>query len=338
LVYNAIGTMSAQAAAASSRSGASRRRAIAEAMTAYLWIAPAVLIIGVFHFLPVLYAAYISLHRWGLRQGPFVGLANYERALGDGEVWNAFLVTIYYVLGTIPLALTLAFLVASLLFQRIALLDVYRTAFFLPYVTSTVAAAMVFGWLFHGQYGVANYLLGLLGIAPQKWLLESTPTLRLLLEAGGMRSALPDVLFGPSLALTVVIMFAVWHGLGFDVIVFLAGLSNIPREVEEAARLDGASRWQLIRHVTLPLLSPTILFLVVIATIRSFQAFNQIYIMTNGGPLNTTRNVVMLIFQNFYQRTERVGYATSIAMLLFVVILAITLIQLRIGDRRVHYG
>src|SRR4051812_4674360 len=183
--------MSAQAAAASSRSGASRRRAIAEALTAYVWIAPAVLIIGVFHFLPVLYAAYISLHRWGLQQGPFVGLANYERAIGDGEVWNALLVTIYYVIGTIPLALVLAFLIAYLLFQRIALRDVYRTAFFLPYVTSTVAAAMVFGWLFHGQYGVVNYLLGLVGVQPQKWLLESTPTLRLLLEAVGMRSALP---------------------------------------------------------------------------------------------------------------------------------------------------
>jgi ABC-type sugar transport system permease subunit len=330
--------MSAHAAAAPSRSRAARRRALGEALAAYLWIGPAVLIIGLFHFVPVLYAAYISLHRWGLRQGPFVGLANYERALGDGEVWNAFLVTIYYVLGTIPLGLCLAFLIAYLLFQRIAFLDGYRTAFFLPYVTSTVAAAMVFGWLFHGQYGVANYLLGLVGLPPQKWLLESTPTLRLLIEALGARSTLPDELFGPSLALTVVILFAVWHGLGFDVIVFLAGLTNIPREIEEAARLDGAGRWQLIRHVTLPLLSPTILFLVVIATIRSFQAFNQIYIMTNGGPLNTTRNVVMLIFQNFYQRTERVGYATAIAMLLFVVILAITLIQLRIGDRRVHYG
>jgi len=330
--------MSAQAAAASTRSAGSRRRAVAEALTAYLWIAPAVLIIGIFHFLPVLYAAYISLYRWGLRQGPFVGLANYERALGDGEVWNALLVTIYYVLGTIPLALTLAFLIAYLLFQRIAGRDVYRTAFFLPYVTSTVAAAMVFGWLFHGQYGVMNYLFGLIGVQPQKWLLESTPTLRLLLEAAGMRTDLPDAVFGPSLALTVVILFAVWHGLGFDAIVFLAGLSNIPREVEEAARLDGAGRWQIVRYVTLPLLSPTILFLVVIATIRSFQAFNQIYIMTNGGPLNTTRNVVMLIFQNFYQRTERVGYATAIAMLLFAVILVITLIQLRIGERRVHYG
>ena len=141
---------------------------------------------------PVLYAAYISVHRWGLRQGPFFGLANYERALGDGEVWNAFVVTIYYVIGTIPLALGLAFLVAYLLFQRIALLDLYRTAFFLPYVTSTVAAAMVFGWLFHSQYGVVNYLLGLVGVEPQKWLLESTPTLRLLLEAAGMRTALPD--------------------------------------------------------------------------------------------------------------------------------------------------
>jgi ABC-type sugar transport system permease subunit len=319
-------------------SRAARRRAVAEALTAYLWIAPAVLIIGLFHLLPVLYAAYISTYRWGLVQGPFVGLANYERAIGDEEVWNAFLVTIYYVAGTVPAALVLAFLVASLLFGKIAGRDAYRAAFFLPYVTSTVAAAMVFGYLFHNQYGIANQLLGLVGIRPQKWLLEWTPTSQLILRGLGIDPGLPDVLYGPSLALTVVIIFAIWHGFGFDVVVFLAGLSNIPREVEEAARIDGAGRWALMRHVTLPLLSPTLLFLTVIATIRAFQVFNQIYIMTNGGPLNTTRNVVMLIFQNFYQRTERVGYATAIAMILFVVILAITLIQLRIGERRVHYG
>ncbi|HZQ99893.1 MAG TPA: sugar ABC transporter permease [Chloroflexota bacterium] len=314
------------------------RMRVGETLIAYLWIAPATLIIGVFHFLPVLYAIYISTFRWGLVQGRFLGLGNYEQALADPELWNAFLVSLYYVVGTIPVALTSAFVVAYLLFQKINFRDLYRTLLFLPYVTSTVAAAMVFSWVFHPQYGVANYVLGLVGIAPQKWLLESTPALQLLLQALHADPGLPGWLYGPSLALVVVILFAIWHGFGFDVVIFLAGLSNIPREVEEAARIDGAGRWAVIRYVTLPLLSPTLLFLIVMATIRSFQAFNQIYVMTNGGPLNTTRNVVMLIFQNFYQRTERVGYAAAIAMILFGVILVITVLQLRIGDRRVHYG
>lgn len=321
------------------RSSAKRRRAIGEALTAYLWIAPAVLIIGLFHLVPVLYALYISLYRWGLTQGPFVGLANYQRAIEDDELWNAFLVTIYYVLGTAPTALGIGFAIAWVLFGRIAGRGLYRAFFFLPYVTSTVAAAMVFGFLFHNKYGFANYLLGLVGIKPQKWLLEWAPTSQLVLRGLGIDPGLPEWLYGPSQALTVVILFAVWHGFGFDVVVFMAGLSNIPKEIEEAARIDGAGRWAVLRHVTLPLLSPTLLFLTVMATIRAFQVFNQIYILTpNGGPQGTTRNVVMLIFQNFYQRTERVGYATAIAMILFLVILAITLIQLRIGERRVHYG
>lgn len=330
--------MAASTLAPVARRSAARRRAIGEALTAYLWVGPAVLIIGVFHFLPVIYAAYISTFRWGLVQGPFVGLQNYQRALDDDEVWNAFLATIYYVVGTVPAALVIAFAVAYVLADRIAFRDGYRAAFFLPYVTSTTAAAMVFGWLFHNQYGVANHLLGLVGIAPQRWLLEWTPTLQLVLRGLGVDPGLPNVLYGPSLALTVVILFAIWHGFGFDVVIFLAGLTNIPGEIREAARLDGAGEWQLVRHVVLPLLSPTLLFLTVVMTIRAFQVFNQIYIMTNGGPLDTTRNVVVLIFQNFYQRTERVGYAAAIAMLLFAVILVITLVQLRVGERRVHYG
>ena len=327
-----------QRPAVANRGRIARQRRVVDALIAYLWIAPAVIIIGVFHFVPVLYATYISLFRWGLVQGRFMGLENYERVLSDSEFWNALLITIYYVIGTIPLSLTIGFLVAYLLFQKIAFRGFYRTAFFLPYVTSTVAAAMVFGWLFHGQYGVANYLLGFLGISKQTWLLDSTPTAKLIASYFGLGQLLPEAFYGPSLAMTVVILFAVWHALGFDVIVFMAGLSNIPVEVEEAARLDGAGRWQLLRFVTLPLLSPTLLFLLVTSTIRSFQAFNQIYIMTNGGPLNSTRTLVMLIFQNFYQRTDRVGYATAIAMILFLIILTITVVQLRVGDRRAHYG
>jgi multiple sugar transport system permease protein len=330
--------MSAHAVRAGARPSAARRRRAAEAAIAYLWIAPAVLIIGVFHLLPVLYAAYISTFRWGLVQGRFLGIDNYVNAVQDEQLWNAFLVTVYYVVGTIPFSLAFAFAVAYALSGKVAGRDGYRAAFFLPYVTSTVAASMVFLWLFHNQYGVANYLLELVGMKPQKWLIESTPALKLLLEGLGVTASLPEAYYGPSLALTVVMVFAIWQGFGFDVVVFLAGLTNIPGELREAARLDGANEWQVVRHVVLPLLSPTLLFLMVVSTIRAFQVFNQIYVMTNGGPLNTTRNVVILIFQNFYQRSERVGYAAAIAMILFAVILTITLIQMRIGERRVHYG
>jgi multiple sugar transport system permease protein len=183
------------------------------------------------------------------------------------------LVTVFYVIGTVPVAVALAFLVAFLLFQPIRLRDFIRTIYFLPYVTSTVAAGMVFMWIFNPQVGIINSATTALGLPAQTWLLDPDPVLKKVLLGIGWTSAarIPDWLAGPSVALCVVILFSIWSSLGFDVVIYLAGLANIPAELYEAARIDGAAGWQMLRHITIPLVSPTTFFLVV-SIIRAFQA------------------------------------------------------------------
>jgi multiple sugar transport system permease protein len=200
-----------------------------------------------------------------------------------------------------------------------------------------VAAALVWRWIFHAQYGILNYALGLVGIAPQGWLQEPDGIVELLLQPFGV--AVPTWAAGPSQALMSIVIFTVWHSLGFSVIIVLAGLTNIPGEVYDAARIDGAGSWALLRRITLPLLSPTLFFLMVVATIGAFQSFNSIYVMTDpqhGGPLGTTKNATMYIFQNFFEFT-RLGYASAVAFLLFFLVLGLTVLQLRVLGRRVHY-
>lgn len=303
----------------------------------YLYIAPAAVILFVFHLFPVFYAFFISLFDWGIIRGRWIGLGNYIELFRDYNFWKSFLVTIYYVIGTIPISLILSFFIAYMLSGRIRGRSIFRTIYFLPYITSSVAAAMVWAWIFHPSSGVMNYILGLIGISPQKWLQEPTGILKLVL--GGMGMEIPEWAGGPSLALVSIMIFTIWQSLGFDIVIFLAGLTSIPEELYDQAKLDGAGEWNLIRYVTIPLLSPTIFFLLIISTIRAFQTFNQIYIMTigdPGGPLGTTRNITMFIFQNFYAFT-RVGYGASGAIVLFLIILGLTIIQLRYVGRRVHY-
>jgi multiple sugar transport system permease protein len=303
----------------------------------YLYILPAAVILFVFHLFPVIYAFFISLFEWGLVRGRWVGLGNYVELFSSRDFWKSLLVTVYYVLGTVPPSLVLSFAIAYMLSGRIRGRSIFRTVYFLPYITSSVAAAMVWAWIFHPTSGVMNYILGLFGISPQKWLQEPTGIFSLLIGKIGID--IPEWAGGPSLALVSIMIFTIWQSLGFDVVIFLAGLTSIPEELYEQAKLDGANRWNLIRHVTIPLLSPTIFFLLIISTIRAFQAFNQIYVMTigdPGGPLGTTRNITMFIFQNFYAFT-RVGYGASGAIVLFAIILGLTIIQLKYVGRRVHY-
>jgi len=310
---------------------ASRKR---ENLTAYLLISPAALILTVFGLCPILFAAYLSLFKWGLVKERFVGLGNYAAALTSKEFWNAVLVTFFYVAGTVPVSIALGFALACLLFRVVRGRSAYRTVYFLPYVTSTVAAATVWGWIFHSQWGLANYGLTTLGLPAQQWLLEPRGIFTIIGKYAGV--VLPSWLGGPSLALVVVMFFAVWHSLGFVIVVFLAGLSNIPRELEDAARIDGASSLQVVRNVTLPLLSPTVFFLAILSVIWSFQAFNHIYVLTEGGPVDTTTNLTMHIFLSFYQLTRR-GYGSAVAIILLVLIVGLTAFQARLIGRRVHY-
>lgn len=309
------------------------RRRFRDGPLAALLLAPALAVLGVFGFFPLLAALGMSLYGGKHGMGPFVGLANYAQALGRDAFWRSFLVTVYYALGTIPVTMALSFLVAYALYRISRARSFFRVVYFLPYITSAVAAAMIWRALFNAQSGALNLLLEYMGIPPQQWLLEPRGLLHLI--TGGW--APPNI--GPSLALCCIIAFDVWHGSGFMIVVFLAGLAAIPRELEEAARIDGANTFQVIRNVTLPLLSPTVFFLGVVSSIRAFQAFNSFYALTQGGgrTLGTTENLILHIYSNFYEYGYW-GYGTAVATLLSLAIMALTLLQWRYIGRRVHYG
>jgi len=211
----------------SHRSSQPLRDRLREHVTGWLYVGPAAAVLGLFFVFPVGYALYVSLHRWSLTREAFVGLENYGRAFGDPEFGRALLVTVYYVVGTVPASLFLGLLIANLLAQRIRWRSVYRTVYFLPYVTSVVAAAAVFLWIFYpNEQGLANVVLGWLGVPAQAWVEESRGVLALLLEPMGV--ALPPWAGGPSLALVCVMVFSVWGSVGFYVVVLLAALTNVP--------------------------------------------------------------------------------------------------------------
>ena len=322
-----------------SRRNARRRRRIGEHLWAYGLLAPVIVILGVFKIFPVFYAFYISLFRWDIIQGAFRGLGNYGDILYENPTraeafWRSLSTTFTYGLFTVPLEMGLALVVAFLLFGKLRGRGVYRTLYYLPYVTSTVAAAVIFNWLFHPQYGIANAILGLVGVGPQKWYDEPRGLFELAASAAGV--ALPDWAAGPSLALVGMCAFSIWHYFGYQVIIFLAGLGNISNGYYEAARLDGASERQLFRLITLPLLSPTTFFVFTIATIGVLREFNAFYILTNGGPLDTTRTTGLLVFKTFYQQGQ-LGLGSAVAFLLALVILAFTLTQQRVLASRVTY-
>lgn len=271
-----------------------------------------------------------------IRTFQFTGLDNYVNALQSPEFWGAMQNTIFYVLGTVPFTMGLGLIVAYLLFQKIKGRGIYRVIYFLPHVISAVASAIVWAWVFNPQGGIANRILEVIRIPSQNWLIESDGVFKLI--GAGMGLNVPTNLQGPSLALVAVMIFALWQSMGFDVIIFLAGLTNINNELYEAGRIDGANGWQLFRHITIPLLAPTIFFILVISIIGSFQAFNHIYTMNVaasqplGGPLGTTRTISIYMFDQLYNQ-NRAGYATSVAVLLSLIIFGLTLIQFRYFER-----
>jgi multiple sugar transport system permease protein len=318
-----------------------KRRYWSETLAAYLYLLPAILIIVTFHFFPIFYAFFISLNKWSILQERFVGLQNYARLLWDPDLWNSLLVTIWYALGTVPFALAISLFIAILLFQNIQGRGIFRTVYFLPNITSVVAAAVVWGWVFNAQYGVINYFLELIGLKPLQWILEPTGVFKMFLENLGLN--VPEWAGGPSLALVAVMIMTIWSAIGFNMIIYLAGLGNISRELNEAARIDGATEWQVFRKITFPLLSPTTFFLLVVSVIRSFRAFDGIYAMTTrngpaGGPLNTTRTVTVYIYNTaFGAGNPKMGYAAAAAFILMAVVLILTIVQFRYVGEKVHY-
>ena len=307
-------------------------RRFRDAPIAFFLLGPAMIILGVFGIAPLVFAVYMSLFGGKYGAGPFVGLGNFVDAFETDAFWRSFLVTVYYAAGTIPATMALSFIVAYGLYRIVRGRGILRMLYFLPYVTSAVAAAMIWRAFFNPQFGVANEFLGWMGLSPQQWLLEPRGLLNVI--TGGRIPA--DI--GPSLALCCIIIFEIWHASGFMIVVFLAGLTSIPRELEESARIDGANALQVIRNVILPLLSPTIFFLAIVSVIKSFQAFNSFYALTGSGrgPVDSTQNVTVYIYSSFYEY-QRLGYGAAVATLLCLAIVTLTLLQWRFVGRRVHY-
>ena len=257
-------------------------------------------------------------------------------AQGNPDMWQGLKVTVFFSLGTVPVQLTIALFLSVLLFQKLQGSEMYRIIFFLPYVTPAVASAAIFKALFSGRFvSPANNVLGWFGIAPQAWLGEPDGVIQLL--GGGLGLQIPDWAAGPSLALCVIILLSIWTYVGYNTVIYLAGLGNISAELTESAEIDGANKWQVFRHITFPLLSPTTYFLSLLAIIGTFKAFNTIWVLREAAALGTTDPFSVLIFNEFFTKT-RYGYASALAFILFAIILSLTLINNRIQGSRVFYG
>ena len=283
---------------------------------AWVFIGPALFLIGTFFFLPIVAALVLSLTDFDIYaiasfdNARFVGLANYAALLKNPVFWTAVKNTFYFALVGGPLTVGLSLAAALLVNARLVRFkSFFRTIYFIPFVTTLVAVAIVWRYLYHPQYGLLNYVLGGVGIGPIDWL-------------GDPRFAMPAI-----------ILMAAWKNFGYNMLIFIAGLQAIPEELYEVARLDGAGPMRQFRHVTLPMLAPTFLFVGVITMIGYFQLFSEPYVMTQGGPLRSTTSLVLLMYEEGF-RWWRLGVAAGIAMFLFVIILLWTLVQLRIQRER----
>ena len=282
---------------------------------AYWFLAPALVLIFVFFFLPVVAALVLSFTDFDiyavgdLANTRWVGLRNYAQLLTTPLFWQALRNTFYFALVGGPLSIGVSLAAALLLNQKLVRWKgLFRTVYFAPFVTTLVAVAIVWRYLYHTRYGLLNYALDAVGIGPIDWL-------------GDPRWAMPAI-----------ILMTVWKSFGYNMLIFIAGLQAIPEELYEAARIDGANAWQRFRHVTLPGLAPTMVFVTVITMIGFFQLFVEPYVMTMGGPLRSTTSVVLLMYEEGF-RWWRMGYAAAVAFILFIVILAATLIQLALQRR-----
>jgi multiple sugar transport system permease protein len=268
--------------------------------------------------------------------GGYFLVAEVPRALSeaDNDVIQGFNVSVMFTLGTVPIQLTLALGLAYLLFQNIKGKALLRIIYFLPYITPWVATSVVFTLVFaQRSSSPANALLQAFGIPVQNWLLEPKGIFQLIFGPD-----IPPWFVGPSLALLVIMLFNIWTYTGYSTVIFLAGLGNIPTELYEAARIDGASGWKVFRHITLPMLSPTTFFLTLIATIGTFQAFTQIWLMRTSAARRTVDTINIYIFEEINAARPNYANGAAMAFVLFGVILVLTLLQNRFARRRVFYG
>lgn len=300
---------------------ASKRSINQKKLAPYIFIAPAFIFFCLLLVYPILFGFLLSFQDWNLlaREASFVGLGNYAKALRDPlfrkSLWN----TVYYTLMTIPPTVILSLILALMINSRlIRYKSLFRVLYFVPVVTSMVAISFVWKWMYNPRYGLINLALEAVGFTGQSWL--SSPTLAL-----------------PSVAIMMI-----WQSVGFYMVLFIAGLQGIPETLYEAATIDGANRWQTFSYITLPLLNPTIVFILITSVINSFQVFVPVFVMTSsttgepGGPLNSTRVLVYHLYSIAFRNLD-MGYGSAIAFILFAILLIVTVLQFKVVQQKVEY-
>ncbi|MBB6671854.1 carbohydrate ABC transporter permease [Cohnella nanjingensis] len=275
--------------------------------TALYFLLPSFLVLGLFVFWPIINSFILSFYNWNLFDvvHPFVGLDNYRMLMQDERFWNSVYQTGYYTLLSVPIGIVLSLLLAVLIKLPLRGMTFFKAIYFLPVISSFAVIAIIWSFLLDPDIGLLSYYLHEWGIPVKDWLRN------------------------PDWAMPAVIMVAVWKNIGFNMVIFLAGLQEIPESVYEASKLDGAGPVRRFWSVTLPMLRHTLLFVVIISVISSFQVFDQVYVMTRGGPVFKTETIVYFIYHYGFEELD-MGYASSASALLFVVVLLITLLQLRI--------
>ncbi len=273
------------------------------ALWGYLLIAPALVFVFSFVLLPVIGGFGISLTSWDLLSPmEFVGLANYQKMVLDPIAQKTLVNTFYYTFVSVPIGIALSLLLAVLLNQKLRGLSLFRTVYYLPVISSTVAVGVIFTWVLDPSYGLLNQALGLFGIDPIPWLTS------------------------PTWAMPAVILVTIWRSLGFNMIILLAALQDVPPELHDAATIDGAGAWQKFWRVVVPLITPAIFFVTITGFIGSFQAFDLVYNMTQGGPARSTYLIGYFIWQQAFDYLN-MGYGAAVAFVLFFLILLVTLVQ-----------
>ncbi|MCL4440239.1 MAG: sugar ABC transporter permease [Firmicutes bacterium] len=280
----------------------------------YTFLAPVFLWMAVFVIFPVGFALYLSFHDWNIlsAEHSYIGLGNYTELLRTPDFLVALKNTVYFTAGNVFFTMVLSLIVALLLNRKIRGIAVMRGLYYSPVVVSMIAAATVWTYIYDPQFGALNALLHLFHLPAPPWLAD------------------------PSWAMPAVIIMSVWKNTGYYMVIYLAGLQSIPESYHEAAKVDGATSWQCFRHITWPLLMPSTMLIVIIALIHSFQVFGQIYVMTAGGPVNSTSVLVYYLYQQAFVYF-RMGYASAVGFVIFIVIFIATLIQFRLMDRRIQF-
>ncbi|WP_394870426.1 carbohydrate ABC transporter permease [Clostridium butyricum] len=290
------------------------KRKIKNLMRVLMFILPALIPLGVFWLFPMGQAIFMSFTDWDYMSSAYniVGFENYRNIFSDSMFYDALKNTLLFTLGTLVPTIALGLLAAVILRKKITGSAIYKAIIFSPWVTPTVVISIVWSWIFEPQYGLANYILQLLNMPKSQWL-QSSDT-----------------------AMTAVILVTVWKGFGWAMIFYLTALERVPKELYEAAAVDGAGSWQKFKKITLPLISPTTFFLTIITTINSIQAYDQIQVLTQGGPSGSTRTILYLYYQTAFENFN-IGEATSIAVIILLIIGALAGIQFIASKKWVHY-